>query len=278
MMVSKERLTITLADNILKKVDGIIDSQNIRNRSHAIETILSQYFLPRVTKVIILAGGAGVHMRPLTYEMPKAMVPVKDKPLVAHTVQALEQVGLEDVIMVIGTLGEKIKEHFGNGESYSTSIAYIEDEKESGTAQALVAVKEKVGDQPFILVYGDVLAEIDWLDLMNFHHEHGGLATMAVTSAKDTKDWGVLQMDGSRITRFVEKPDEGDSRSHLINAGIYILDPEVLSKLSNRSKSLEEELFPQLAADGELYGYHFSGKWFDVSTPEVYERALKEWE
>jgi len=275
--MSRERLTITLADTIIKKVDSIIDDQTIRNRSHAIEYILSKFFLPRVTKVVVLAGGAGVDMRPLTYEMPKALVPVHNEPLVGYTVRALEEVGLKDITIVIGTLGEKIKEHFGHGISYSTKITYLQDRQETGTAQALAASRECVNNEPFVLVYGDVLAEIDWLDLINFHYSHGGLATMAVTSAKDTKDWGVLAMDGARITRFTEKPEEGDTRSHLINAGIFILHPDVLGRIGPEMKSLEEELFPALAKEGELYGYHFSGKWFDVSTPEVYEKALKEW-
>ena len=274
--MNRERLTITLADTILQKIDSIIDNQTIRNRSHAIESILSQFFLPRITKVVILAGGAGVHMRPLTYEMPKAMIPVRSEPLLGYLVRALQNAGLKDITMVIGTLGEKIQEHFGDGASYSVNINYVQDEKESGTAQALAAARGAVGNEPFVLAYGDVLAEIDWLDLVGFHHSHGGQATMAVTSVRDPKDWGVLAMDGARITRFIEKP-ESDTRSHLINAGIYIMHPEVLARITPKMASLEQELFPALAEEGELFGYHFSGQWFDVSTPAVYERALKEW-
>lgn len=272
----RERLTITLADTIVRKIDSIIDNRTIRNRSHAIEYVLSRFFLPRTTKVVILAGGAGVHMRPLTYEMPKALVPVHGQPLLGHTVRALQAVGLEDITMVIGTLGEKIREHFGDGAPYAVKVSYIEDKKESGTAQALAAARGKMGTEPFLLVYGDVLAEIDWMDFINFHHAHGGLATMAVTNVRDPKGWGVVAMDGTRVTQFVEKPS-GNTKSHLINAGLYVVHPDVLDMVTLRMRSLEEELFPKLAAKGELHGYHFSGKWFDVSTPSVYERALKEW-
>lgn len=275
--MGRERLTITLVDTVLRKIDSIIDNQTIRNRSHAIEYVLSRFFLPRITKVVILAGGAGVHMRPLTYEMPKAMVPVHGEPLLGHTVRALEAVGLEDMTMVIGTLGKKVREHFGDGSAYSVHITYLEDKKENGTAQALAAARGKSGAEPFLLVYGDVLAEIDWMDFINFHHAHGGLATMAVTNVRDPKAWGVVAMDGTRVTRFVEKPENEDTKSHLINAGLYVMHPDVLAMVTPRMRSLEEELFPKLASKGELHGYHFSGKWFDVSTPAVYERALKEW-
>lgn len=275
--MNRERLTITLADAILRKIDSIIDNQTIRNRSHAIEYALGRFFLPRATKVVVLAGGAGVHMRPLTYEMPKALVPVHGEPLLGHTVRALEAAGLEDMTMVIGTLGKKIREHFGDGASYSVQTAYVEDKKENGTAQALAAVRGKVGAEPFLLVYGDVLADIDWMDFIHFHHAHGGLATMAVTNVREPKTWGVVAMDGTRVTRFVEKPNGGATKSHLINAGLYVMHPDVLAMITPRMRSLEEELFPTLAAKGELHGYHFSGKWFDVSTPAVYERALKEW-
>lgn len=274
----KERLTITLSPSILKKVDALIDGQKLRNRSHAIEFILSQHILSRVTKVVILAGGKGTKMRPLTYEFPKAMLPVHDKPLVEHTIQSLVSAGLKDITMVVGHLGSKIEHYFESGARVGARISYVTDLEESGTAQAIASVRRYMAtDEPFLLVYGDVLAEVDWLNLIDFHDGNGKLMTMAVTTVTDTEPWGVVSMQGTKIVRFDEKAGVPNGNNHLINSGIYVIDPKVVERITPEMKSFENEVIPMLVADSEVCGYHFSGQWFDVGSANVYAHALKQW-
>lgn len=273
----KDRLTITLSPSILKKVDSMVDGKSVRNRSHAIETILSQHILSRVTKVIILAGGKGANMRPLTYEIPKAMLPVHDRPLVEYSITSLVAAGLRDITIVVGHLGNKVEQAFGDGSRFGARITYVQDLEESGTAQALAAARNVVGDNPFLLLYGDVLASVDWLSLIDFHDQQQSLLTMAVTTVTDTTPWGVVKMQGAHITDLEQHHGAGTGNSHLINSGVYVVDPSVLSRITPTTKSFEDEIVAPMTNRQEVAGYHFSGQWFDVGSSTEYARALKEW-
>lgn len=273
----KERVTITLSPSVLQKVDQMIDKKTIRNRSHAIEFMLSQHILSKVTKVVILAGGKGAKMRPLTYEYPKAMLPINDKPLVAYTISSLVTAGLKDITIVLGHLGEKIKQYFGDGSQFGARISYVTDLEENGTAQAIKVAQKEIGNDPFLLVYGDVLANIDWLGLVNFHDECGSPLTMAVTTVTDTQPWGNVGVEGNHVVRFNDETENNNHNAHLINSGIYVVDPEVLKTISDDTTSFEDEVIKPLAPQQQVCAYHFSGKWFDVGSAEEYTRALKEW-
>lgn len=276
--MAKQRLTITLDEDILERVDGEIDGAKIRNRSHAIEFLLTSCLIPKSTKVLILAGGEGVKFRPLTYELPKSLIPVASKPLLEHTLRSLREQGLVDIYISIGHLGEKIKDYFGDGRRFGVTIHYLEQtRKRPGTAQPLLEAKAYFQDNPFLLIYGDVLTKFDYLDFLDFHNANRGIATMALASVEKTSMWGVATIQGNRITSFVEKPKNPKTKSHLINAGIYMLNSEIFKYISADSSRLEKDLFPRLAQEGKLYAYPFEGEWYDVSTPQVYEEVLKSW-
>jgi NDP-sugar pyrophosphorylase family protein len=229
-----------------------------------------------VTRVVILAAGKGVNMRPFTYELPKAMIPVQDKPLVSHTIEALISAGLKDIIVVTGHLGEKIQDHFKNGAQYGANITYVQDTQENGTAQALKSVQPLVGADPFLLIYGDVLAQIDWVKLIDFHESQQPEVTMAVTTVSETKEWGMVRMEGTQVVELQEKSLKGNS-SHMINSGVFVVDPHVLDLIKEKTISFEEEILPRLVREGKLKGYHFSGDWYDVGSPEDYEKVLHQW-
>ncbi len=272
----KTRLTITLDEDILKRVDAAIDGSKIRNRSHAIEYLLSSCLVPQSTKVLILAGGEGVKFRPLTNELPKSLLPINGRPLLEHTLLALKEQSLTDIYVSVAHLGKKIKDYFGDGARLGVRIKYIEQaESRNGTAQPLLQAKEYLSQEPFLVVYGDVLTKINFLDLLDFHNSHRGIATMALASVEHPSMWGVAAIEGNRIKDFVEKP-KNKTRSHLINAGIYVLDPGVFKYIGSKSLRLEQDLFPRLASEGKLYGYPFEGEWHDVSTPQIYAEVMKE--
>lgn len=275
----RSRLTITLKNDLVKKLDAFIDGSRIRNRSHAIEYLLEQSFPSVMKKAVILCGGKGLRMRPFTYEMPKAMIPVHDKPVIEYTIELLKQYEVRDIILSIGYLGEKIKNYFGDGRKWGVKISYSDQgSKELGTAGSLKILQEQLGSDPFILFYGDVLIDINLRDLVDFHKEKKALVTMALTSVKDSSVWGVVKMHGNQIVEYLEKPGKGGELSHLINAGVYILEPQVIDNIPRGVSMLEQDVFPKLAKDKKMYGYLFEGQWFDIGTPEIYERVLKEWQ
>lgn len=272
--MTKERLTITLDSDLLHQLDRAIDKKIIRNRSHAIEHLLRDAILPRVTKAVILAGGEGAHLRPMTLELPKALVPVCGKPLLEHIIERLREAGIRDIIISIGHLGEKISKEFGDGERFGLKIRYIEQgEAERGTAPPLRQLRGIVGRGPFLLQYGDVLCDIDYRDLLETHVSNGGRATVALTTVAQPSSWGVVELKGNRVMSFSEKPQENQT-SHLIYSGIAVLEGDLLDEIPEGMESLEVELFTKLAERGVLFGYPFAAPWFDVGTPEEYERAL----
>ena len=273
--MAKTRLTITLDQDILKRVDSAIDGSKIRNRSHAIEYLLTSCLIPQSTKVLILAGGEGVKFRPLTDTLPKSLLPIKGKPLLEHTLLFLKEQGLTEIYISVAHLGKKIKDYFGDGARFGIRIKYIEQTiARNGTAQPVLQAKDFFSDEPFLVIYGDVLTKLNFLDLLAFHNSHRGIATMALASVEKPSMWGVATMEGNRIKDFVEKP-QTKTRSHLINAGIYVLSPEVFKYIGSNSVRLEKDVFPRLAREGKLYAYPFESEWYDVSTPQIYTEVIK---
>jgi len=276
--MERKRLTITLKNSLLRRVDETVDGAKIRNRSHAIEFLLSHALPPQIKKAFILAGGEGVKMRPFTYEMPKPMIPFRGKPLLEHTIEFLRKHGIKDYLINIDYLGEKIEKHFGDGSSLGVKITYVKEAKPSGTAGPLLEAKRFL-KEPFILIYSDILIDIDLYDFINFHTSHDGLVTIGLTSVKEPEEFGVAELKGPKIVEFSEKPKVSKTLSHLVNAGIYIMKPEIMKYIpkSRPPLSLEKLVLPKLAKEGNLFGYPFSGQWFDISTPNAYEKALRAW-
>lgn len=276
--MDRERLTITLRRDIIKQVDKSVDGVRIRNRSHAIEYFLAKGFGPKVSQALILTGGKGIKMRPFTYEMPKTMIPVHGRPILEHIVEHLREFNIRDIIISTDYLGEKIREYFGDGSKMGVRITYIENDKPTGTAPPLKLAKNFLAGNPFILWHGDVLADIDLMDLIDFHEEHKKLVTMALTSVIDPSEYGAVRLHGNNIVDFKEKAGKGPDISRLINAGIYVIDPNAIEYVPKKTISyLEKDVLPELIKKNNLCGYVFEGKWYDVSTPAIYAEVLKKW-
>lgn len=276
--MDRSRLTITLNKEILKKLDEYIDGSRIRNRSHAIEYVLTKNFSPKIKCALILAGGQGSKMRPFTYEMPKALIPVNGRPVLEYIIENLRRFDVRDLIISIGHQGQKIKQYFGDGSKFGVKITYLDQGKnESGTAAPILQAKKIINQKPFFVYYGDVLANIDLDDMVDFHLSNNSLLTMALTSVSRSADWGVVRLQGSRVFSYLEKPDQRKDLSNVINAGVYIFEPEVFNLLKPEMKRLEKEVFPGLVDQHKLFGYLFAGQWFDVGNPQSYEQAIKHW-
>ena len=275
--MDRERLTITIRKDILKKVDQNIDGYQIRNRSHSIEYLINKALPHKVKKALILAGGHGVKLRPLTYVLPKPMIPVNNRPILDYIIELLRTHNIRDLTISTGPLASKISDHFGDGSKFGVSITYIHEDKRSGTGGALKQAKELIGDDMFVLFHGDVLAEINLHEMIEFHESNTCQMTMAITTQEETGDWGVVGLRGNKIVSFTEKPHKEGYQKH-INAGIYIINPKVIDLIPNKVFTmLEDDVIPKLVEQGNICGYVFDGHWFDVSTPKIYEQALKYW-
>lgn len=275
--MDRDRLTITLSKTILAKVDALIDGTKIRNRSHAIEYLITQSLSPRVHQAVILAGGKGLNMRPFTFEMPKGMFPVGGKPILEHQIEMLRSAEIRNIVLSIGHLGEKVQEHFGDGKKFGVNITYVKEEKEAGTGGALLLAKKSIIGDTFIVLHGDILIDINLMDIVAFHKDQGTTATIALTSVVDPSSFGEVVLHGAKIKQFVEKPEKGTHSSQLINCGLYIFEKEIFDFIPEENSSRLEDIFPKLVTARDVSGFMFEGQWVDIGSPASYERAIREW-
>ena len=274
----KERVTLTLDASLLGDVDRKVDGHKIKNRSHAIELLLMQALgnadVPKVA--IILAGGVGTRLQPITFEIPKPLVLVHDRTLLEHQFDLFKKHGIKNIIISIGYKGDKIKHAIGDGRRFGVNVSYVEETKPLGTAGPLKLAKPLITGT-FVTENSDELKDIDLRDMYLFHKENKALVTIALTTVDNPSAYGVAKMQGGKILEFVEKPKREEAPSNLINSGLYMMEPEVLDYIGDGFSMLEKDVFPKLAQEGKLFGYPFSGQWYNTGTLELYEKAIKEW-
>lgn len=274
----RPRITITLNKHLLKQIDRLIDGKKIRNRSHAIEYILGQYLQPPIKKAAILAGGQGTKLRPYTYEVPKALLPIKGKPILEYLIKNLKKSGIEEIIIAIGYLGGKIKDYLGNGERFGIKIVYSEEKTPLKTGGALLNAKKLIKNQPFLVVYGDVLTSLNFQDLITFHSDQKTIGTVALTTVDQPLGLGQLALHGTKLVKFYQKSTKRNIRSHLVNCGIYVFEPEIFNYFPKKKKSFFiEDVIEKLIEKKRISGFVFEEQWFDVGTVDNYERAIKEY-
>ncbi|MBU4241999.1 MAG: nucleotidyltransferase family protein, partial [Nanoarchaeota archaeon] len=271
----KERATFTIESSILDKIDTTIDGYKIKNRSHAVELLLMRALRDKsLNKALILAGGKGERLKPITNEMPKPMVPLQGKPILQHAIDLMKRHGIAEIYLSIGYKGDKIKEYFGDGSRFGVKIIYIEENEPLGTAGPLRLAKKYL-TETFVMCNADELKNIDLMDMFLFHKEKNAKATIALTTVPDPSLYGVAKLQGNWIMEFLEKPQ--NPPSNLINAGLYILEPEVIDMVPEGFAMIEKQIFPKIAAEKNLLGYSFTGQWMDTGTMERYARAQEEW-
>ncbi len=229
-----------------------------------------------IKKAVILAGGKGTRLRPLTYDIPKALLDVHGKTITEHIFDLLKKYDIKEVILAVGYLKEKIKEYFQDGSKFGVNITYVDEDTPLGTAGPLKLAKNQINGS-FIVSNGDELKKIDIQKMFEFHKKENALVTIALTEVEDPSVYGVAKLDGSKIVEFVEKPKKEDAPSNLINAGFYIIEPEVIDMIPDGFSMLEKDIFPTLATKGRLAGFPFPGQWFDTGNFERYALAKEKW-
>lgn len=271
-----KRITITTKPEILKRIDKMVDGKYIRSRSHAIESLL----LKAISKtdldtVLILAGGEGTRLRPITYEIPKPLIPIHGRPILEHQINMLKKYDIRNILLSTTHMEEKIIEHFGNGSKFGVNITYIKEEKPMGTAGPISLIKDYIKGT-FAVMNVDTLMNPNIPEMYEFHRKQGTMATILLVTAEDPTAFGTVKMRGNQILDFIEKPSKKNIPSRLVNAGFHLMEPSIIDYVP-RKRFMIEDLFRRLARKNQLSGFIHDGNIFDVGTPEGYERAIKEW-
>lgn len=231
-------------------------------------------------KAIILAGGLGTRLRPLTDKIPKPLIPVQGKTLTEHVFDIYKKVGVDEIYLSISYMADKMRQYFADGKKFGFTIKFLEEKEPQGTAGPLMILKQQ-GDQiteDFFMSNGDNLFSLNLKEMLAFHKKHGGVATIALKAIEDVTSSGVAKMDGDKIIEFVEKPKAAEAPSNLISSGYYILSPKIFGLLPDKDFiMLEKDVWPMLAKAGQLYGFPSDAQWFDTGTPERYEQVNNEW-
>jgi mannose-1-phosphate guanylyltransferase / phosphomannomutase len=226
-------------------------------------------------KAVVMAGGEGTRLRPLTSNQPKPMVSIVGKPCMEHILELLREHGMSEVIVTVAFLPQAIRGYFGDGESLGLEIGYSVEESPLGTAGS-VRLAAKQLDETFLVISGDALCDVDLSELVAFHKEHGAAVTIGLKSVDNPLEFGIVVTDDEgKIERFLEKPSWGQVFSDTINTGIYVLEPEVLKHVpSDRPFDFSKELFPYLLEMGRpLYGYVMDGYWQDIGNLDQFRQA-----
>ena len=229
-------------------------------------------------KAVILAGGEGTRLRPLTLNLPKPMVPVVNKPFLEHMLSNLQLHGVDHTILTVGYLPDKIRSHFGDRGYFGMHLSYVVEGNPLGTAGAVKNIEDEL-DGTFLVLNGDIFTDLDISDMLRFHQDRNSKVTLFLTQVKDPSSFGVVEVgpDG-RVGRFLEKPSPGETTSNWINGGVYIIEPEVL-RFAPKGKfyMFERGLFPRLLDQGvEVYGYQANSYWLDLGTPINYLRVHRD--
>jgi dTDP-glucose pyrophosphorylase len=250
----------------------IVDNNNIVTGLSCLQDLVPKTSEAAITTAVIMAGGEGIRLRPITEKIPKPMVEVGGKPILENIVVHLAKAGLSKIVMCLNYRGEVIQEYFGDGSKFGVEIEYINEEKKLGTAGALSLLKTQP-QSSFIVMNGDVLTNVSFNRLIEFHNKHRSVMTMAATKFNYRIPYGVLELAGPYIVDMKEKP----SHQFLCNAGIYVLDPEVLNYIPDQTEFNMTDLFESLKHEGlPVTAFPIHEYWLDIGQKDDLEKARQE--
>jgi NDP-sugar pyrophosphorylase family protein len=237
-------------------------------------------------KGIIIAGGFGTRLRPLTYDRPKHLLPVANRPFLEYQVALLRESGVTEIVLATNYFAEKIEAHFGNGAAFGVRMRYALEDQPLGTAGAIRNAAALVPGETTLVLNGDILTDFDVRSVVDFHRERAAAATIALRPVERPHAFGVLDTGADGRVSAWREPSEEEKRrvaagggerggSDFINAGIYVLEWEVIERIpTGRPVSIEREVYPQLIAGGApVYGHAPEGFWMDIGHPEQYLAA-----
>ncbi len=271
----RKRITITLREDIIKKVDELINNLTIRSRSQAIEYLLSKMISKyEVESALVLAGGYNKGFK--NSHIHKCMQIVKGKPILENIVLLLKEVGIKKFVFSCDFMADEIKKYFSSGKRFGVDIEYVISKKPKGRAIA-IKLARNFFDKTFLVWYGDTLCRFDLADMIRTHVDTKALATIALTTVSNPSNYGVVKMRGNRIIDFIEKPKKHRAESFLVSSGIFLTEPEIFKYINSKMKSLELDLFPKLAKKNLLIGYPFEGVWLNINDENELQKANTLW-
>lgn len=227
-------------------------------------------------RAVVLVGGFGTRLRPLTNTRPKQMLPIVNRPMIEHVVGHLADHGIDDVVLSMGYRPDAFAEAYPSGRCAGATLHYAVEPEPLDTAGAIRFAARDAGiDSRFLVVNGDILTDVDLTAFIAFHEARGAEGTIHLFPVDDPSRFGVVPTDDEgRVLAFVEKPPRDEAPTNLINAGTYVLEPSVLDRIPDgRKVSVERETFPAMAAAGTLYAWPGASYWLDTGTPEQYLQA-----
>jgi NDP-sugar pyrophosphorylase family protein len=232
-------------------------------------------------KAVILAAGTGTRLRPLTDTCPKPMLPVAGRPLLTHTLDWLQSNGVVEVALNLHHLPDVVRAGLGDGSARGMALRYSYEPTLLGTSGAVRAITDRYPgwfDQTFLLLYGDMLFDIELADLLAFHAARGAALTVVLKHTTTPQSQGMVELDAdARVLRFVEKPPDW-SGGDLANAGVYICEPSILHAIPPGVSDFGHDIIPALVAQGApVYGRPVEGYLLDIGTPEAYAQAQRDW-
>lgn len=205
-----------------------------------------------IKQALILAGGRGERLKPISDGIPKPMIPINGLPLLEYTLKNISKKGVKKAVLSVGYLAEKIISHFGKQTSFGLEIEYSIEKEPLGTAGA-IKLAEPLLEENFFCLNGDLIMAFDLNAFSEFHSKNNSLATILLRRVEDTKDLGIVLVQGKKILRFAEKNQAFDSK--ITNAGAYILNKKIIEYIPEGKSSLEYDVFPKIAKEGKLYGF-----------------------
>jgi mannose-1-phosphate guanylyltransferase len=247
----KKRVSLTLDQELVAKVDKEADNYDI-NRSQMMEKITEDYFHSKgIDTAVIFCGGA--ENETLTLH--------EGKPVLSHILEHLSQEGVKRAILLVGNNKDDIEPHFGSKHDGIT-LEYVEESDPEGTASALLKAEDMIGDT-FVAMNGNVISDVDFKEMLDVHREGNAVATLGLTTVEDASQYGVITLKGQKVMGFEEKPSKPATK--LINAGTYILEPEIFSVVEDKAETDLVEVFKHLTKDNRINGYIYGGEWVDIS-------------
>lgn len=227
-------------------------------------------------RAVVLVGGFGTRLRPLTLHRPKQMLPLLDRPMIEWVAEHLGRAGVDEIVLALGYRPEAFLEAYPDGTCAGVRMRYAVEPEPLGTAGAIRFAAAELGldraDEPFLVVNGDVITDLDIAELVDLHRSAGAEGTIALSPVDDPSRYGVVPIDrDGRVEAFIEKPPAETAPSHWINAGTYVLEPSILARIpAGRAVSVERETFPAVVAEGRLFALESDAYWIDAGTPETY--------
>ncbi len=224
-------------------------------------------------RAVILVGGFGTRLRPLTLTIPKQMLPVVEVPAIERKIAQLASCGITDIVLSMGYRPDAFREAYPDNVCAGANLTYVVESEPLGTAGAIAFAAREAGiDDTFLAFNGDTLTDIDIMGLIELHKSRGAKGTISLTPVDDPSRFGVVPTDAQgKVEAFIEKPAAGEAPTNLINAGSYVLEPDFISRVRVHDQvSIEREIFPTMVEEGSLYAGAFDKYWLDIGTPESY--------